>query len=511
MKNLVRKQPLFVILLPVFFILHGLVAHAGFISLNSIWPLLLSMLAGAGILYFISRIILKQPVKAGLFTLYCLGFYFFFGALYDFLKVWSPWTFLWKYSVLLAGFTLFAILLFVLLFRTKKDLSRTALFFNLLFLLFIVFDLVKLSGHYLGAGKNPSAASGKMIIPSKIHKPDIYLLLFDEYSSTQSLKKMYRFDNSALDSFLVQQGFHLISGSRSNYHETMFSMASCLNMDYLHWVEPGMYLRREHFQRCASEIRNNEVVQLLSDNGYQIVNQSIFHLKHHPAPVSQRWLNVDTRLITEETLMGRLCYEFNWFFERYALFRKILPVTSYQEQMQNNDRCLEAVLNTSAKQHSSPRFIYGHFMLPHYPFYRDRNGKIAPDSVVNGVQQNRLDPLPKYLEYVQYANIEIKKLIAGIRANDPQAVILFMSDHGYRWNVMAAEISNVFYNQNAIYLPSGKYGQFYDSITNVNQFRTLFNTLFEQHYKLLPDNCVRTALPGIYKPVPKYEDTPASK
>ncbi len=88
---------------------------------------------------------------------------------------------------------------------------------------------------------------------------------------------------------------------------------------------------------------------------------------------------------------------------------------------------------------------------------------------------------------MQYTNIEVKKLVAGIRANNPQAVIIFLSDHGYRWNVPAAQLSHVFYNQNAVYLPSGQYGKFYNSITNVNQFRVIFNSLFGTQYPLLKD------------------------
>ncbi len=165
-------------------------------------------------------------------------------------------------------------------------------------------------------------------------------------------------------------------------------------MDYLHWLKPGMEIRREHYQRCAEEIRNNEVMQLLADNGYQIVNQSVFDLQHHPAPVSQRWLSIDTRLITEETLLSRLCHEFNWFFNRYALLRKILPVTSYEEQMLNNDRCLAGVLAASTVKPNRPRFVYGHFLLPHFPFYKNKNGQILPDSIVNGVMEEKIAPLP---------------------------------------------------------------------------------------------------------------------
>lgn len=486
MTALLKKYPFFVALLPIFFVLHGYTAHARYIAFANIWPLFLALLLASGLLYIIFRVLLKQPAKAGLISLYCFGFYLFFGAIYDFLKAYSPWAFIWKYSVLLGVFLAGLVLIFFWLKRSKKDHGRMMLFFNTLFLIFIVMELVKL----ISTDKEKKMATGLPLIPAAIHKPDIYLLLFDEYSSTKSLRSMYQFDNSGLDSFLSNQGFHLLPDSRSNYPETSFSMASCLNMDYLPWLKHGMEIKREHYQRCAEEIRNNEVVRFLENNGYTIENQSVFDLQHHPAPVSQRWLSIDTRLITEETLLDRVCVEFSWFLNRYALLRKILPVTSYEEQMQNNDRCLAAVLKTSAERTETPRFIYGHFLLPHFPYYKDKDGQILPDSVVQDVMNEKLAPLPKYLEYVQYTNTEVKKLITGIRSNDPQAVIIFLSDHGYRWNVPVPELSNVFYNQNAVYFPSGDYRNFYDSITNVNQFRVIFNSLFHTGFPLLKDTCI---------------------
>ena len=488
MKALLLKHPFFVALLPAFFVLHGYASNSQYIKFNNILPLLAALLAGTCLLFIILSLLLRDARKAGLMVLYCMGFFLFFGAIYDFLKAWSPWKFLWKYSVLLAGFVLVGIFLFFFIRRSKSDMSKATYFCNLLFLIFIGLDLIKLTGN-LWTGKKDGAAvaAGTLIIPAEIQKPDIYFLLFDEYSSSKCLKENYGLDNSSLDSFLIVQGFHLLPESRSNYSETDFSMASCLNMDYLHWLKPGTEIRREHNLRSFEDIRNNEVVRSLESNGYQIVNQSMFDLKHYPAPVSQRWFSIDTRLITEETLLGRLCHEFSWFLNRYALLRRILPVTSYEEQLLNNDRCLAGVLAASTIKTGNPRFIYGHFLLPHFPYYKNKHGDILPDSVVNGVMQEKLDPLPYYLDYIQYANIEVKKLIAGIRANNPEAVIIFMSDHGYRWNVPAAEISSVFRNQNAVYFPSMQYGQFYDSITNVNQFRIIFNSLFNAKYPLMKD------------------------
>jgi hypothetical protein len=47
-----------------------------------------------------------------------------------------------------------------------------------------------------------------------------------------------------------------------------------------------------------------------------------------------------------------------------------------------------------------------------------------------------------------------------------------------------------FMNLNAVYLPNHNYAGLYDSITNVNQFRAVFNNLFHVQLPLLKDSTI---------------------
>ncbi|HVK47988.1 MAG TPA: sulfatase-like hydrolase/transferase [Pseudobacter sp.] len=486
MKRKLRTIPFFVLLLPAFFVLHGYAANSEYFVFSHTLPLFGSLLLATCLVFLIFRILLKDARKAGLMTLYCMSFFLFFGAVFDFIKAYSPWKFFYKYSVLCTGFLLTAIILFIRLRKIKTDPVRAVFFFNILFALFILLDLCSLLmkqpwkrvNHSLSA----TATSNNNV------RPDIFVLLFDEYASSLSLKQHYHFDNSATDSFLVGQGFHLLPNSKSNYPNTVPSLASCLNMDYLPPVRTDRPVSREDVQRWSDMIRNNEVMAFLSKKGYEIRNHSFFDFKGHPAPVSQRWFSTDTKLITEETLLSRICVEFGWFIRQYEFLRKILPVTSYKEQEQNNDKCIAGVMKESQERSNTPRFVYGHFLIPHFPYYKDKNGNSRPDSIVNAVHLEQLPPLPYYLEYVQYANIELRKIVSSIRRNNPDAIIIFMSDHGYRWHIR--DLREVYYAQNAIYLPSGDYSKFYDSVTHVNQFRVIFNTMFGDKFPLLKDSTV---------------------
>ena len=43
---------------------------------------------------------------------------------------------------------------------------------------------------------------------------------------------------------------------------------------------------------------------------------------------------------------------------------------------------------------------------------------------------------------------------------------------------------------NAIYLPDRDYSTLYDSMTNVNEFRIIFNKTFNQKFPLLKDSSI---------------------
>jgi len=64
-----------------------------------------------------------------------------------------------------------------------------------------------------------------------------------------------------------------------------------------------------------------------------------------------------------------------------------------------------------------------------------------------------------------------------------------MGDHGFRYDQSIPRHSR-FKIQNAVYLPDQNYSQLYDSISAVNQFRVVANTLFKQNLPLLNDSTV---------------------
>ncbi|MGN6415963.1 MAG: sulfatase-like hydrolase/transferase, partial [Pseudobacter sp.] len=270
----------------------------------------------------------------------------------------------------------------------------------------------------------------------------------------------------------------------------VFSMASILNMEYMDRQKKGKQPVREEIIDCGIAIRNNKVVSFLSNNGYEIVNYSTFDLANHPARVKQEFIPVSTRLIMEETLLYRLCDEFSWFFNLYPRLSSLLPVPSREEGAYESQKAIQLTIDESSRKTEKPKFVYGHFLIPHWPYLYDAKGNRQPE--IFQPKGNRMqDTAVAYLNYLEYGNMQIRKLVDSIQTNTGnKAVIVLMSDHGFRGTDDPGYQFIRFHNLNALFLPDKQYQQWNDSVTSVNQFRILFNTLFRQQYKMLNDSFI---------------------
>ena len=494
MKEHFSTKPYFLFLLPLFFVLHGYLEFIGFASFKSLLPLLLTYLGCIILLWLLLIPIFRNKAKAALMCMALAGFYLFFGAIFDFLKAHSPWPFLYKYSVLLVLGFMGMTGLVIYLRKTTAALKKPALFLNLLLLIFILIDLGQALFNsnrqtekiWKGA---PNLANS--IIPDTTHKPDIYLLVFDGYSSSFGLKQFFGFDNSAFDSALTQRHFKLIPYSRSNYSTTSFSMASTLNMDYLYWLDARKWIKKKDYARSTTQLYDNKAMDFLVSNGYEIVNHSIFDIKDHPSTVNNEWRSIYSNIISEGTLGMRLVIQFRWWLTSTPVINKLLPFFAFENQELNNMNSLNGVMNEAATKRNKPRFVYGHFLLPHYPYFRNKNGDPRPPEEFDDARWFG-GPDNYYTEYLQYTNREILKLIDTIKTNSKgEAVIILMSDHGYHYDAPIDKKKYVWNNLNAWYLPDEQAAQLHDSITTVNQFRILFNSLFHQQYPMMKDSLIR--------------------
>jgi len=485
LKFFFSSKPVFFLLLPVYFVLHGVTENFPAIPTKDALLLLGLYLMSSLVIFALAWLAYKNITKAALFSFCIMAFHFFFGAMQDILKRWSD-SFFTRYSFLFLFFFIVFVYFVVWLWRTKKPMKKLCFYLNLLLLILLLID----SGWLLY--KNFSTSNEKLmarqdpIAPAcdTCAKPDIYFLLFDEYAGSSAMKELWNYNNDDLDGFLLKKGFRIQPYSRSNYNFTPFSMASTLSMDYLHTVSNPQACTVKDYTEMASEIKNNRVCSFLESTGFTIINHSIFDLDKNPAIVFESFLPLKTRLITSQTFLSRVQKDLMHLLLVGRFEIKWLSKDLIYSTYHNNEKLIRATLNESLRSSHKPRFIYSHIEMPHPPFYFNKKGK--QDDKATLIAENKSLPIKSYLEYLPYTNEVIKKIVNSILTNTKKpVVIILMGDHGFRTKQPKPYH---FRNQNAIYISSGNYKGFYDSISNVNEFRVLFNNLFHTSLPLLKDS-----------------------
>jgi hypothetical protein len=490
MLSKLQQYSLYLVLLPVFFVLHGYLENYGFISPGELAILAITYLASTLILAIICWLFFRNISKAALAAFVIMAFYFFFGVLRDFLKKHAPAVA--SYSVLLGAFFILLIIFIIYLKKSNRSFKQLTGFLNILFLIYILFDIGNLISKKFRTGEANnlsvySFAKDNTYTPcDSCSKPDIYFILMDGYASTAALATWYNFHND-LDSFLLQQKFSIQTNSRSSYNFTPFSMASILNMSYLKGIKNTKAVTVNDYANCEVLIRNNEVIKTLGAAGYEIVNYSIFNLAGHPSLIKQSLLPLNTRLITERTLFAHVRKDIGWKLAAWYPFKWFWS-SDVMQANRNNQRLIELIKTNPAVKSTKPRFVYAHLHMPHRPYYYDKNGKLKDIATIT--RENVSDPVSSYLEYLTYANSRIREMVTSIQQQNPSAVIILMGDHGNRDITKEAFPIRHFQNLNAVYYPDNDYKMLYDSISGVNQFRVVLNKLLQQKLPVLKDSSI---------------------
>jgi hypothetical protein len=473
----------------LFFILHGYSQYQSLIPVSSLLLLLIELLAAGIALYWLSKKIFRNTQKAAIFTSFISWLVLFFGVAQDFLAD-------IRFTAPIARLTIFlpinqfaGLAFFMWLKRTKRSFDKLTLFINVLVAIYLVIDIFTIGVQLIVPEHSQQKLAGKNTTPvcDTCSKPPVYLILLDEYMGFDGAQQYYNYDNAVFAGFLQQQGFHILQHTHSNYQHTIYSMASLLNMEYPAYKGDVLIGNHYAFKKALALIRNNEVCRLFERQGYAIVNYSGFDIGGEPAgytselPDKIRLLNTQTMYYRVRTKLVHKLAAKNWVPALRARMEK--------EFVDNNSKMLDRTLADAKVPATQPRFTYLHLMMPHEPFSFDSTGARTPyvwkrESVPLATKKK------EYLQYFIYTNKRIAAFISQLQQlTGGKAVIILMSDHGLRMATTEPQQVN-FQNLNSIYLPQKNYTGWYDHITNVNQFRVLFNELFNARLTLMKDSLV---------------------
>ncbi len=439
----------------------------------------------SGIIFPLALLITRERYKGGLLASLALLLFLTYGHVYNLLENKSYF-----------GHHRFLIIIWLALFglgaygifhlkKKPRTLSTFLNFFSLVLIAIPLFQMV--SFEIRQANASPRAVANPAVdsvwqpqSAAPANSPDVYYIILDAYTRSDLLKEEYGYDNSAFLQQLRNMGFYVANCSKSNYSYTPSSMSTALNMDYLDNFAGDIIKENRSFYDLGETIKHNKVRSLFTDLGYRYVtfDNDIWWLDttdsdQYISQYSSPW---------QKLLNFKILGNFEKYYLRSTALRVIDEFTnskanSLDKALLSTEKAHYDLINYNfdqleqLPQAESPKFVYAHFVAPHFPYV------FAPDGSFEYTPSNA----PGYVNEITYIDQRVLEVLSNIlKTSKVPPIILLQSDHG-----LAEEVRNA--NLMAYYLPNGGEDALYASITPVNSFRIVFNQYFGADYPLLED------------------------
>lgn len=460
-----------------------------------------ALLFGA-IIFAVLYLFMRDWIKSGLVASLFILLFFLFGDVAD----WIVKTF--GLGPVRANFlilTLVAILMIVWFWVVKSRIKNTGtlnLYFNLLSVLFLISSGIQMRNYWIENGVSFKPAQPPVqvnVVPSGEPRPDIYYIILDAYGRNDILQTIYDFDDSSFLEALKARGFYVAREASSNYIQTMLSLSSSLNMNYIHSLKAdGAHI--ENRKDLISILENSRVRSVLAQNGYQTVsfrndykatmpNATIYYDDTGNGPATP--VTAFESILIDHTMVRVLTV--------LPAFHKALIEMPY-------DTHRHYILSTFARVQEIPSldgdyFVYAHIIAPHPPFVFDENGVALPhyepfklaDANHFIKDHSRKAYITGYRQQMQYINTLVLEAVDAILAKSKTPpIIIIQGDHGpgayLHWGSLQKTLPGERFSiLNAYYFPDQDYSRLYPSISPINSFRVLLNKYFGENYKILPD------------------------
>jgi hypothetical protein len=369
---------------------------------------LLTLLVRAGCLLVVANV-----NKAAIIASILLFLLLFFGDVRNYYMVvisgidWR-WTFRTRYQLLLWGGSTLGLSLVI--FFIKSTFKRTNFALTAVTLVVLIQMVAKVIFHNEWPQFAPPQLTGvPHMNPSTNQMPDIFFIISDCHASSTNLQKFWNYDDQQFRDGLEKRGFQVAQNAHSDFDFTIMCLATIFNMsrvnhtNNLRFVEQAGYL--------SHTIKNSLLAGVLADLGYDFHNFSLFEF------------GASTRL-----------YRIFFIGGYYSAFKQTLPGSllhdyNYRDYMADvNHQVMDRLTNLPVRSPGGrPRFVYGHLMLPHYPYVFDREGRRLPKPV---------DHIEKgaYLDQLIYTDTLLLEIVDKIKArHQPEPIIVIQGDHGFRF------------------------------------------------------------------------------
>ena len=323
-----------------------------------------------------------------------------------------------------------------------------------------------------------------------VRLPSIYWIVPDSYPADAELTKRYLFDNSSFLNALRDRDFFIARQSFSSYSNTLLSVSSTLDMDYL-------FDEHDRFSVLAGGVRttlpgkanrglketiagDNRTVGFLKQLGYRYVH---FEARTYDETQCRGYEDVCingmplVRSDLQSVLLAQIPYRLLSAFGDAPLARP-KPVKAGTKTASGTG-IPELASGLAGLEADGPVFVYAHIYSPHAPNTND------PECNVIGERRGRLWKRA-FTDQVLCVNRQLLQLVDEILERDPEAIVIINSDHGPR-STRRADVSILEYSQkqireyltilNAIRMPESCAAHLQSDIVPINTMRAVFACL----------------------------------
>ena len=390
--------------------------------------------------------------------------------------------------------------------RADGFLSRGTQFFNVVAAFLLVMQVASVAGgaaFSLGSQASRGAADDLTahLFPAGIpaasdDRPDIYYIVLDAYGRNDALVD---FDNSAFLRELEARGFYIASEATSNYVSTPHSLASSLNMAYLH--ELGTRTPTSHSD-MMNLVYYNSLAAILKSLDYTYVHLESGHQFGSRAPLADAFVSFGPSGVRVVSNQDDLSSAVNPLVSR-VFVRELIRTTALrpviESQFLSDDestydwwspyRALDMFGFLSKPLGvQGPKFVFAHISKPKVPATFDRHGNYVLGTLSTDEFSDDHDPsVPDaYAGQLIYINSLVLRVIDDILSNeDDDPIIVIAGDHNRRGTHQPLHPILA-----AFHLPGGTGEKPYASISSVNHFRFILRNYFDMDVSLIEDRTI---------------------
>ena len=333
-----------------------------------------------------------------------------------------------------------------------------------------------------------------ILLSSQNNRPDIYFIVLDGYARNDVLNEHFDFDNSEFLGELQARDFLLPTDARSNYHKTVLSISSALNMNYVSELLPELDEKDTYYWWLMEPLIDNSIVRAsLEKQGYRsyaietgwgLTDNPTTDVYFQPCSIA---INDYENILIKKTPINML----SRFFSQLSCF----PSHDNHRRIVNFN--FEKLSEISKE--TGPKFVFAHILSPHPPFVFGENGEhLMPSYNYSLRDANEIlitddEYRYFYVNQMKFVNTMLVDLVDEILANSSSPpIIILQADHGsgmltdFRssMNTCLKERFSVFA---AYYFPNIAQESMPVDMTPVNLFRFVFNEYFGTELPVLPN------------------------